>query len=540
MQGILEQAFANFVDACRHLRAPIWRIEPTGHAVGVTDSPAVRAFAECPKVIEQVADMVRRLGEVSDRTAAVTLVPGLQVLCFREVLRRRRFAWIATVVPVGKGPDESTLTQISSLSAEQAGAFLDDLHVAAVADSAQLEARANFMAELHDRCVGYLSDEHTIGEFADQLTASYEYLTMYHRIGKLMGNISEPGEFIEQVLRELLETSQFGWVSFLRLRDEHQCFERAQLPSFSTLFDQSRFHAEQIEQATRAISESAACYSPDPVIIGCSAGIPPEVGPEIVAVGLCDEDRCMGLIALGARSGKEWAVSSHDTLPVQAVAACVAAYLRIIRLYQLERDSFLGTLGAFSTALDAKDSYTQGHSERVAELARKIAQAAHLDPRTVQTVYVAGLVHDVGKIGVPEALLRGGTKLSDADFELIKKHPEIGNRILERVPLLEDALPGVLHHHERWDGAGYPSGLSGSEIPLMARIIAIADSFDAMSSTRTYRAGMDRATVLEEIRSNAGKQFDPDLVDVFLTLDLAWYDRMLESSESQQNQSRAA
>jgi HD-GYP domain-containing protein (c-di-GMP phosphodiesterase class II) len=129
----------------------------------------------------------------------------------------------------------------------------------------------------------------------------------------------------------------------------------------------------------------------------------------------------------------------------------------------------------------------------------------------------------VGKIGVPEAVLTKPGKLTDKEYELVKKHPEIGARILEGIRQMQDLIPGVLHHHESWDGRGYPHGLAGRDIPLFGRIIGLADAFDAMSSDRTYRNAMPMHKVLDEVRRHSGKQFDPDLVGVFIGLDFAEY-----------------
>ncbi len=143
----------------------------------------------------------------------------------------------------------------------------------------------------------------------------------------------------------------------------------------------------------------------------------------------------------------------------------------------------------------------------------------------VERIRIAGLVHDIGKIGVPEAILRKPGRLTDDEVRSMKSHPEIGHRILQDIKQLADVLPGVLHHHERFDGKGYPKGLSGEGIPLSARIIALADSFDAMSSNRTYRTALPRAKVLSEIRACAGAQFDPRMAELFVTLDFTAYDR---------------
>jgi putative nucleotidyltransferase with HDIG domain len=178
----------------------------------------------------------------------------------------------------------------------------------------------------------------------------------------------------------------------------------------------------------------------------------------------------------------------------------------------------MGLLHSLTSAVDAKDAYTCGHSERVALISRALAQRAGLTDQQVQRIYMAGLLHDVGKIGVPEAVLQKAGKLTDEEFDLIKKHPEIGARILRDVKQVQDIIPGVLYHHERYDGRGYPAKLAGEDIPLMGRIICLADCFDAMTSSRTYRKALPLETALEEIRRNAGTQFDPRLAETFLSI----------------------
>ncbi len=149
----------------------------------------------------------------------------------------------------------------------------------------------------------------------------------------------------------------------------------------------------------------------------------------------------------------------------------------------------------------------------------------------IERIHIAGLMHDVGKIGVPEAVLCKPGKLTKEEFDAIKQHPRIGHDILEGIPQLADILPGVLWHHERWDGRGYPDGLSGEETPLIARILSIADTFDAMSSNRSYRSALSRDKVLAEITNVGGSQLDAELAAMFVLLDFAGYDRMVASRE---------
>ena len=188
---------------------------------------------------------------------------------------------------------------------------------------------------------------------------------------------------------------------------------------------------------------------------------------------------------------------------------------------------FVGSIRALLAAVEAKEPYTRGHSERVAHVAAQLAAAIGLPEKQVELYRVTGLVHDIGKIGVAEAVLRKPGRLEPEEFEQIKLHPEIGYRILRDVAAMHDAIPGVLHHHEKWDGKGYPHGLSGEQIPLIARVLALADSFDAMSSNRSYRSALPREKVLAEIARCAGTQFDPKLAPIFVGLDLTSFDELL-------------
>jgi HD-GYP domain-containing protein (c-di-GMP phosphodiesterase class II) len=193
-----------------------------------------------------------------------------------------------------------------------------------------------------------------------------------------------------------------------------------------------------------------------------------------------------------------------------------------------QQEMFLGTLRALTASIDAKDRYTRGHSERVGLMASKMASAMGLEKNTIEQYRIAGIVHDVGKIGVPEHVLAKPGRLTAEEFDLIKLHPGIGHNILKDIPALQQVLPGVLWHHERWDGRGYPDKLVGNNIPVIARVLALADTFDAMSSNRSYRPALPRAKVLDEIRQSAGTQFDPQLAPLFVTLDFSEFDYTLE------------
>ena len=186
--------------------------------------------------------------------------------------------------------------------------------------------------------------------------------------------------------------------------------------------------------------------------------------------------------------------------------------------HQELRIAYVQTIRALAEAVDAKDAYTRGHSERVGVYASKMARQLGLPKELIERVYIAGLLHDVGKIGVPDSVITKPDRLDEHEYALIQQHPEIGARILQPVEFLADVVPCVKHHHEWYDGScrGYPDRLSGDRIPLPSRIILVADTVEAMTSDRPYRQGLPLETVVRELHQYSGTQFDPKCVDVML------------------------
>ncbi|MCL6611562.1 MAG: HD domain-containing protein [Peptococcaceae bacterium] len=178
----------------------------------------------------------------------------------------------------------------------------------------------------------------------------------------------------------------------------------------------------------------------------------------------------------------------------------------------------LETVYAFAEAIGARDGCTMGHSEKVAQYAKMIAERMGQDKETVEQAYLCGMVHDVGKIGIPESVLNKEGPLTGEEYELIMGHSRIGANILARISWLNDIVPIVEAHHERYNGNGYPMGLKGDQIPVLSRILAVADAFDAMTSDRSYRKAFSLEKAVGELKRNAGTQFDPEVVDVFIDL----------------------
>ena len=180
--------------------------------------------------------------------------------------------------------------------------------------------------------------------------------------------------------------------------------------------------------------------------------------------------------------------------------------------------AYLESIQVLRETVEAKDSYTKGHSDRVSAYSVLLGEKLGLSNEDIRTLQVGGWFHDIGKIGVSDEIISKPGKLTDDEFSEIKMHPEIGKHILSNATLFNNIIPIVLHHHERYDGKGYPSGLKGNKIPDLVRIVTIADAFDAMSSRRTYRNNLEMDVIKEEIRKNRGTQFDPKAADVFLDI----------------------
>ena len=184
---------------------------------------------------------------------------------------------------------------------------------------------------------------------------------------------------------------------------------------------------------------------------------------------------------------------------------------------ELER-AYLDTIGILRQTVEAKDPYTRGHSDRVSEYSVLIGKKLGLDEKTLHILKIGGLFHDIGKIGIPDSILLKESKLSDEEYSQIKNHPMIGVHMLGDAAIFTDILPIVKHHHERYDGRGYPSQLVGENIPYVARIAAVADTFDAMTSKRSYRDSLPIDIVRAEIERCSGTQFDPNIAKVFLDI----------------------
>ncbi|HAV43221.1 TPA: HD-GYP domain-containing protein [bacterium] len=233
-----------------------------------------------------------------------------------------------------------------------------------------------------------------------------------------------------------------------------------------------------------------------------------------ICVPLKAADEVIGLVLAIAKQDKQ-TFSSRDLKLLLSAAIQTAIVIKNAQLVSDLKWLFITTVKAISSAIEAKDPYTHGHSTRVTLYSLVIADQLGLSREIKENIRLAGILHDVGKIGIPVEILNKPSGLSKEEYDEIKKHPDAGSKIVEGIEHLVKIVPGIRHHHERYDGQGYPDHLQKENIPLLGRILAVADAFDAITSDRPYRRAECTEVALDELRKHAGTQFDPEIVDAF-------------------------
>jgi HD-GYP domain-containing protein (c-di-GMP phosphodiesterase class II) len=378
---------------------------------------------------------------------------------------------------------------------------------------------------MHQDLKNNTKQDDELQHLSSELSESYEELSLLYKLSTSMTVDQEPQAFLEHACQELCEVAGLRWLT-LQLRADEPRLE--DLAGTVTTAGNVATSLDRLRETGQSLFDQYG-HRNEPTVLDTPPAYAQPNHPMLV-VPLCTNNHVLGIL-YGGDKVDGGGITSVASKLCNSIANTLAIFVENRMLYEDMHTMFLGTLHALTSAIDAKDSYTHGHTERVAKLSRMLAEACGLDRETVERVYISGLVHDVGKIGVPESVLCKPGKLTDDEFALIKMHPEIGARILQDIRQMQDLLPGVLYHHERWDGNGYPEGLAGRDIPLFGRLIGLPDAFDAMISTRTYRSAMDRTAVLEEIKRCAGTQFDPELAEVFVQLDFGPFFELLDKHQ---------
>ncbi len=518
-------------ERCGSMGLPTWRCDNSG---AILSEPNERGpfglMLGSSTITKLLREAVRQWGQLpaGQPPAVAELFPGCWAIPLSEERRKER---IGFVVAMAFG--ERALNEEFFLAACRAAHLDVQATRKCVLPKARFDApSANALRESLLWMAADLNklEEHgkTVSGFTRQLTDCFETIDLLYSLGRSMNDLTQPSQFIQRMCDRLRGALPFSWITASFVPDPGVA--GAVAGRVFTSGDVSVSQSNLIDAATLVPDG----HDPQvPLILTELDGEPLPGSGQILLQPIWRGGRQAGALLAGDKYGDDPQVSSYDIQLIEAASGYVGAFLDNAVLYADQQNLFLGTLEALTASIDAKDRYTCGHSRRVAHLSHRLALAIGMSEEDSDRVRIAGLVHDVGKIGVPEGVLTKNGRLSDEEFEAIKKHPEIGHRILKDIRLLTDVLPGVLHHHERYDGKGYPYGLSGEAIPRLARIIALADTFDAMNSNRSYRAAMPRGETLAEIQRCSGAQFDPEMAKAFVTLDFAEYDRMVrEDSEA--------
>lgn len=296
---------------------------------------------------------------------------------------------------------------------------------------------------------------------------------------------------------------------FTGVTDPMEAIERVKNEHFDLMildFIMTPFHGDQVVEEIRKFNKDLYIL----LLTGHKDLAPPlETIKRLDIQGYCEKgdkfDQLLLLIESGIKSVKQM----NEIKKINS---------ELTETYGKLENAYLESVQTLRNTVEAKDTYTRGHSDRVSEYSVLIGKKLGLSEKDLETLRVGGLFHDIGKIGVPDSILQKNGSLDDDEYSQIKQHPNIGVHILAHATIFKDILDIVEHHHEKYDGSGYPSKLAGEDIPYLARIAAIADSFDAMASRRSYRDALPIETIISEFERCRGTQFDPEIDDLFLDI----------------------
>jgi HD-GYP domain-containing protein (c-di-GMP phosphodiesterase class II) len=389
-----------------------------------------------------------------------------------------------------------------------------------------------FVENLELRC----NTHEQIEDVSTQLSQTYEELVLLHKLSTNMKVTESDANYLQMACDNLTDIVSVEGIAILlekKVEDERKLV----LSAGSGLIDTSDHLAAVLHD--RLLEE---LNNGKEALLDSEIETPfkykwPENMKNLIAVPLygtdrssgghdqggCSENSVIGLmVAINVVDRPDF--DSTDIKLFNSVSNQCAVFVENGRLFKDLKELFIGSLKALTNSIDAKDQYTRGHSERVAFISRWIAERlGEQEPMAeelIHKIYLAGLLHDIGKMGIDESVLRKEGKLTDEEFDHIRTHPSIGGGILGDIKQMKDIVPGVLCHHERADGRGYPEGLSSEHIPLIGKIVGLADGFDAMTSKRVYRDAMSVEKALDEIRKGLGSQFDERIGRLFLESDV--------------------
>jgi putative nucleotidyltransferase with HDIG domain len=345
-----------------------------------------------------------------------------------------------------------------------------------------------------------------IAQLYRKVSSQVEHLEALYKLGRILNASLSLDQILPQALTQTLDLLQAKTASVMLLDEKG---EELSIRLAHGLSDDI-VEKTKVRLGERVSGRVAA--SGEPVLIKGQEG---DDSDSSLCVPLLANRQVLGVLNIRTKTDGSDFTQQDLELAIQ-LANIAAAAIENAALHDQLQSLFLSTVSALANSIDARDPYTKGHSERVTAYAVMIAEGLDLGADELELLRYAGLLHDIGKIRIRDHILHKPGRLTDLEFTEMKKHPEYGVEIMQPVNAFKHILPAMLHHHERYDGRGYPHGLAGENIPLTARILCVADCFDAMTSDRPYRKGMPVADAVAELAKNKTTQFDPALVDIFL------------------------
>ncbi len=379
-----------------------------------------------------------------------------------------------------------------------------------VLDSKSLHALLS-LALLHieeEQQLGQLNEE--VDSLSECLEETFEEISLLHEVAQHL-KISESPEQLGKLCLDRIETLIEAETNIIWYEDQKNT---------SQFMSNSNSGFDELKLARLVAQFDGHDWNQPLVINQVESSLLSLEFPEIhnlVLVPISDGTKSYGWV-LSSNLLKIDEYGSIQASLLNSIASFLGTHLRNIDLYAQQEELMLSFVKSFISTLDAKDPYTRGHSERVALIAQQLAKQLGYSGEFLQEIYLSGLLHDIGKIGLDDDILRKDGKLNDEEYLQVQKHPMIGYKILSGIKKLKNILPGIRNHHEQIDGRGYPDQLKGEDIPLMARIIAVADAYDAMGSDRPYRNGMPLEKLERIFSEGKGVQWDSDVIDAYFNI----------------------
>jgi putative nucleotidyltransferase with HDIG domain len=345
-----------------------------------------------------------------------------------------------------------------------------------------------------------------------------QQLEVLLRAGHHLGHLESEEELLHAILNDAVSTLDAQRGAIVLAEAPGNTLRLRALASGQGEMGSRHGFSQNLAQRSFQRGESVLCNVEEDPELACARSIAEGTMASVLCVLLRTPRKRLGVLHLD-RGPMQKPFTKDDLRLADALAANVSAGIESAQLLQKQRELFLRMITILGSAVELRDPYTGGHTIRVTQYSELLAEHLELAPAKLELIRIGGPLHDIGKIGISDEILNAPRKLTIEEFEIMKSHTTKGAKILEQVPELPPQVIEIVRsHHERWDGKGYPDGLAGTAIPELARLVAVTDAFDAMTSDRPYRAGMLPDAAFAEVEKQRGRQFDPDMATAFLEI----------------------